>query len=252
MTTGSSTPLHGARVVVTRAKAQASTLIAALSEAGAEPVEVATIKVVEPSDNGAALKRAVSGLAEFDWVVLTSTNAVHRYLAAIGDADQAATTDVRHAVVGSATLAALQSAAVPADLVPARFVAAALVEAFPSGPGRVLFPSAAVTAPTIVDGLTAKGWRVHQVEAYQTVGATITASQRHAVGGAHVALFTSASSVERFCELVGKDLLPPMVVAIGPSTEAAAEELGIAVTATADPHTIEGLMAALRRVWSTR
>lgn len=252
MTTGSSTPLHGARVVVTRAKAQASTLIAALVDAGAEPVEVATIEVVEPSDSGAALNQAASELADFDWVVLTSTNAVHRYLAAIEDADEGTATDVRHAVVGSATLSALQAASVPADLVPERFVAAALVEAFPPGPGRVLFPSAAVTAPTIVDGLGAKAWQVHQVEAYQTVGATITAAQRHAVEGADVALFTSASSVERFCELVGKELLPPMVVAIGPSTAAAAEELGIAVTATADPHTIEGLMAALRRVWSTQ
>ncbi len=249
-------PLEGARVVVTRARAQASSLVALLGKLGAEPIEVATIEVADPSDGGAALSEAVADLERYEWVVLTSTNAVERYVAMTGGQ----TSGVRHAVVGSATLAALEATALRADLIPDRFVSTALVEAFEtfSGPeegghrGRILYPSALVTAPTIGDGLRAKGWTVDQVEAYQTLSASVTDSQRAQVAEADAVLFTSGSSVDRFCELVGRDLLPSLVICIGPSTAETAKSQGIDVSAVADPHTIDGLVAALQELWIDR
>lgn len=254
MTSESTAPLAGVRVVVTRAKAQASTLVETLRVAGAEPIEVATIEVTGPADGGKALAAAVDKLDEYDWVILTSSNAVERYVAIA----QGQTSVVRHAVVGSSTLAALESSSIVADLVPRRFMAASLVEAFDScgdnseNRCRVLFPSAAKTAPTIVEGLSAKGWHVDQVTAYETVGATVSDTQRDDVGRADAVLFTSGSSVDRFCELIGKERLPDLVVCIGPTTAQTAAGHGIDVSAVADPHTIDGLMAALRESWGDR
>src|SRR5687768_18335698 len=50
----------------------------------------------------------------------------------------------RVAAIGPGTAEALAAAGVRADLVPERFVAESLLEAFPDGPGRVLLPRAAV------------------------------------------------------------------------------------------------------------
>jgi uroporphyrinogen-III synthase len=63
-------------------------------------------------------------------------------------------------------------------------------------------------------------------------------------------MFTSASTVEHWVAAAGTDATPPVVVTIGPVTSAAAAALGLAVTAEADPHTIDGLVAALQSVWA--
>jgi uroporphyrinogen-III synthase len=57
--------------------------------------------------------------------------------------------------------------------------------------------------------------------------------------------FTSSSTVSNFVAGAGLDALPGAVVAIGPVTAETAEELGVAVTAVAEPHTIDGLVAAV-------
>ena len=134
-------PLFAKRVVVTRTRRQASALSSRLRELGAEPIEVPTIIVTDPDDGGGALAAAAGRLADgaYDWLVLTSPNGVERLFAHLPD-----TRMVRASVgaIGSGTAAALADRHVVADLVPERFVAEGLLEAFPSGPGRVLLPRA--------------------------------------------------------------------------------------------------------------
>ncbi len=238
--------LAGLTVVVTRASAQASTLVAMLTARGAKVVEAATIKIVEPIDGGAALRDAVAELAGYDWVVLTSSNAVDRYTAAVSSADLSRSVDgVRHAVVGTSTLRTLEQAGFAADFIPSRFVGEALVEEFGAGPGRILIPGAAEMSPGLIEGLEGKGWAVTHVAAYRTAAASVRPELRAAVGAADVITFASASSVHRFCELFGSDQTPPAVVVIGPSTAAAAQQHGMQVAASADPHNLEGLVAAV-------
>src|ERR1019366_1812690 len=74
-------------------------------------------------------------LADFAWLVLTSTNGVNAFFDAgltPAGLDARALAGVRVAAIGSATAAALATRGVHADLVPERFVAEALLEAFPS------------------------------------------------------------------------------------------------------------------------
>ena len=86
------------------------------------------------------------------------------------------------------------------------------------------------------------------MEAYRTRAAALDEHQRAAITGADAVTFTSSSTVTNLCDALGDDPLPSAVVTIGPITSATARELGLAVTAEADPHTIDGLVAALLEV----
>src|SRR5258706_10737565 len=97
--------LRGKRVLVTRARAQASELAARLQELGALPVVLPAIQIVPPADNYAALDAALRQLASFDWAVFTSVNGVvhvWQRLAALGYTTQALQS-LQIAAIGPAT-----------------------------------------------------------------------------------------------------------------------------------------------------
>ena len=239
-------PLFGRSVVVTRARTQASGLSERLRELGAEVVEAPSIAIADPADDGAALRAAVAGIAAYDWLVLTSVNGVERTFAHLPDARLLA--GVRVAAVGQGTADALGRRHVVADLVPPRFVADSLLEVFPEPPadgGRVLLATAEAARSLLPDGLRAAGWEVEVVDAYRTVPVAPDAATVAAVEAADAVTFTSSSTVTNFCDAVGAGRVPPVVASIGPVTSATATGLGLTVAAEADPHTIDGLVAAL-------
>ncbi len=238
-----SRPLFGRRVVVTRSAGPGDDLVAALVDLGAEPVVVPMIEIGEPSDGGTALAEAVTHLAQADWVVVTSPNGARRLLAALHDARDLGGVSV--AAVGSATAAALAEGNVVADLVPERFVAEGLVEAFPPGPGRVVLVQAEVARDVVPVGLAERGWTVEVVPAYRTVAVAVSDADRQAIAGAHAVCFTSSSTVEHFVANVGLDAVPDLVATIGPVTSATARRLGLTVGVEATEHTASGLAAAV-------
>jgi len=234
-------PLFGRRVVVTRARAQSSTLLARLRELGAEAVEVPAIRIEDPADGGAALQAAADRLGTYDWVVVTSPNGARRLLAACRDARSFGA--ARVAAIGPGTAEELRAGNVAADLVPERFVAEGLLEVFPEGPGRVLVARAAEARDVLPEGLRDRGWEVDVVEAYRTVQGRPTEEELAAVAAADVVTFTSSSTVRNFLDVC--DVVPPIVACIGPVTADTARELGLAVDIEAEVHTIDGLLDAL-------
>jgi uroporphyrinogen III methyltransferase / synthase len=161
-------PLHGRRVVVTRARAQASGLASTLRELGAEAVELPAIRI-EPRLGSEQVRRAVEriGDGEYSLVCLTSPNGVRLLFealdaagldaralggprsakgrraggggqSAVGEASaQAPDAGVSApaprrtmvAAIGPGTARALAEHGIAADVVPERFLAEALVEA---------------------------------------------------------------------------------------------------------------------------
>jgi uroporphyrinogen III methyltransferase/synthase len=255
-------PLFGRRIVVTRAREQASGLVARLAALGAATVEVPAIAIAEPADGGAALAAAVERLAggAYDWLVLTSPNGSRRLLAALRSAgrDARALGGVKLAAIGPGTADALAAANLVPDLVPPRFVAESLLESFPDPPapaagdaartaaaGRVLLVRAAVARDVLPDGLAARGWHVDVVEAYRTEPAPLAAAAAAALAGAEIITFTSSSTVTNFLATAGVAAVPPVVAAIGPVTAATARDHGLSVDIEADAHSIDGLVDAL-------
>ena len=242
-------PLFGRRVVVTRARAQASALVARLRELGAEVIEAPAIAVGEPADGGRALREAVGALGTYEWVVFTSPNGVHRTFAEVPDARALA--GARVAAIGPGTAHVLAGYRIVADLVPDEYVAEHLLAAFPApagrGSGRVLIARAAVARDVLPEGLRAQGWEVDVVEAYRTEVVLPDAAALERIASADAITFTSSSTVTNLCDAVGQEAVPPVVVSIGPITSATARDRGLAVAAEADPHTIDGVVDAVVR-----
>jgi uroporphyrinogen-III synthase len=230
--------LAGRRVVITRATDQSGDLAARLRVLGAEPVEVATIAIADPADGGAGLRAAVRSAP--DWIVVTSANGARRVLDALEDAEPP-----RFAVVGPMTASVLERAGVTPALIPPRFVAESLVDAFPAGAGRVVVAQASSARDVVASGIRDKGWEVIAVEAYATAPVRPAPDRIAAAKSADAILFTSASTVRSFVDAAGVEAVPPVVVCIGPVTAEAAMSAGLRVAAVPDEHTVPAMLVAL-------
>lgn len=244
-------PLAGKRIVITRPPEKAADLADLLRGRGAEPVIMPTITTRPPADPG-PLDSLLRQLPTYDWVIFTSANAVDYTwprLEALS-IDPIALEGMHFAAIGPATAHALEAHGVHPALVPREHVAEALFEALreqaPLTDLRILIPHANLARPVLVDLLRGAGAVVDTAVAYETVrpdiDPAILAEPFDAV------TFTSPSTVRHFVELFDdpKPILgAAQVVCIGPITADAAREVGLAVHAEAEPHTAEGLVAAL-------
>jgi len=242
-----SRPLFGKSVIVTRPRHQSSVLADRLRDEGANALIVPTIEIVDPLDEGAALSAAVEQLSSYDWVVLTSANGAQRFCERLRDGRDLA--GVKLAAIGPGTAEVLADYNLVADLVPERFIAESLLEAFPlpheNDQRRVLLARAAVARDVLPDGLRELGWRVDVVDAYRTIPVEPTDAERERIIGADIVTFTSSSTVENWVAAFGIDTLPNVVACIGPITADTARRAGLRVDVIADVHTIDGLVDAL-------
>jgi uroporphyrinogen III methyltransferase/synthase len=94
------------------------------------------------------------------------------------------------------------------------------------------------------DALRERGAEVDVVALYETVAEPLSDAARDAAAGADYLLFTSASSV-RFYAAAGGVLAGPRLASIGPATSAELRAHGAEPDLEADPHTPDGLIAAL-------
>jgi uroporphyrinogen III methyltransferase/synthase len=233
-------PLFGRTVAVTRARAQASALAARLRDLGAAVVEAPAIRV-EP------LAVELPDVASYDLVCVTSPNGAERLLELLRDARELAGVTV--AAIGPGTARALRERGIEPDITPERAVAEGLVEALRDVPvRRALIARAAEGRDVLPDALRERGAEVDVIALYETVAEPLGEQARSAAAAADYLLFTSASSVRFFAEAAGDEALSgPRLASIGPATSAALRERGAEPDLEADPHTPDGLVAALLR-----
>lgn len=245
-------PLRGLRVLVPRTRAQASELSMHVRSLGGTPVEAPTI-AIEPGDRDhlvAAVRDVAAG--GFAAVCLTSPNGVEAFADAIDTAGLDARVLARVprvACVGPGTAARLRERLhVAADLVPDVATTEGLAEAFPMGHGPVLLPRADIATNLLADGLAARGYDPVEVAAYRTTrpeGLPDGVMADLAAGRIDLLAFASSSTVRNFVAMVGEAAWSGRVVSIGPVTSSTARELAVPVAREADPHTLDGLVAAL-------
>jgi uroporphyrinogen III methyltransferase / synthase len=236
-------PLHGERVVVTRARAQASGLATTLRGLGAEVVELPAIRI-EPRIESDEVRGAVARISagEYSLVCLTSPNGAHLLFEALGDAaldaralggktkkkqvgeegsgaageseGQGSATGLSAipeqgaivAAIGPGTARALAEHGIAADVVPERFVAEALVEALADVEvegRRVLVARAAEARDVLPDALRERGAEVDVVALYETVREAPDAAAIEAAQAADYVTFTSSSTVHNLTEALG-------------------------------------------------
>ncbi len=243
-------PLHGRRVVVTRARAQASGLAAALRALGAEVVELPAIRIV-PRLDSPEVRDAVQSIHAYALVCLTSPNGVRLLFDALAAAgrDARALANATVAAIGPGTAAALAERGIRADVVPERSIAEALVESlrdFEVADRPVLVARAAEARDVLPDALRERGAKVDVVALYETVAEQPDPAAVEAAREADYVTFTSSSTVRNFIDAVGGRLPErARVVSIGPVTSEAAREAGLTVDVEADRHDPDGLVEAL-------
>ncbi len=242
-------PLAGRTVLVTRPAGESSTLVKLLDRSGARVVLAPAIEIVPA--RSAVLTRALRELAggQYRWITLTSRATVDMLRDRLdGPRDVRA----KVAAIGEGTAEAFRRWTRRApDLVPATFTTVGLARAFPRGSGRVLCARADIAPAGLEDALAAKGWTPTRVDAYRTrMPRSLPAGARDALarGEVDAVTFTSASTVRGFLGALGAVKGAPKVVCIGPVTAKEARAHGLVVHAVADPHTIEGVAAAVERV----
>ncbi|HEX6131041.1 MAG TPA: uroporphyrinogen-III synthase [Actinomycetota bacterium] len=251
-TEAAGTPLAGRTVLVTRPTERAAHLVELLRERGAGAIVAPTIAIrpVRSAELTRALLEVAGG--EYAWIVLTSPATVAMLAERISPIDVRA--DV--AAIGDGTADAfLRLAGRPVDLQPRTFTSKALARTFPRGDGRVLCARADIAPAGLEDALRARGWSPTRVDAYRTAfPRTLPRAARDALAAGEIdaITFTSASTVRGFVGAAGTIRGAPRVVCIGPVTAREARAHGLTVHAVADPHTTEGLVAALERVFTPR
>ena len=255
-------PLMGKRIVVTRAREQASELVKVLSDLGAECLECPTIKVVPP-DDWKPLDTAIENLSSYDWLIFTSVNGVNFFFERLfkQDRDVRALSNLRTASIGPATAKRMFDFGLKSDIVPKSYMAESVIEAFAQEDikgKRVLLPRAKEARPILPVELAKMGAEVNEVTAYRTeevrdnVDILMTGLEQ---GTVDLITFTSSSTVKNFHAIIPpakfNDLMKGVTIAaIGPITADTAKELGIDIHIIAKSYTIPGLCDAIKEFYN--
>lgn len=257
-------PLFGKRILVTRARDQAMEFTDLLKLYGGDPVEFPTIEVVPP-ESWEALDGAIRRIEEYDWLIFTSVNGVVYFLERLnaGGKDIRSLKGIKLCAIGPRTAQEIERMGVRVDLMPAEYVAEALIEQMGlqdlTG-RRILIPRAAVARDILPDALTRMGARVDLVTAYRTIRPTRDVEWvKNLLQGRQISVitFTSSSTVRNFVEMFGpeeaRQLLNGVAVAcIGPITAKTVEEYGMAVHILPKDSTIPSLAQAIVEHFTTQ
>lgn len=248
-------PLFGKRILVTRARAQASALTEKLTALGAACIEAPVIRIAPPADGYAALDGAIAELNAYQWLIFTSVNGVEHFFARLHAAgkDTRALGYARVAAIGAATSAALRAFGIRADLVPPEFRAEAVAEELrPLLPprARILLPRAQEARDVLPDTLRAHGATVDVVAAYETVPEIEDAAiaQRLASGEIDMVTFTSSSTVKNLVKMLANitPLQQVKIACIGPVTADTARSFALEPDIVAKEYTIDGLVRSIK------
>src|SRR6267154_5172638 len=249
-------PLAGTRILVGRARHQASSLSAGLRSLGASVVEIPFIEIRKPQ-SFQPLDDALKNLKNYDWLILTSVNGVE----AMWERRRKFRLTRKHfnhlqiAAIGPATKSALLKSGLKVKMVPEEYVAESVVKGLREKVKgkRVVLVRAKVARDVIPEELRKAGAQVDVVEAYETVVPDKSRSRLRMLMKSsrrpHIVTFTSSSTAKNFAELIGeaRDGIQNDVqfASIGPVTSATLRELQMPVAIEAREFTMGGLIRAI-------
>lgn len=245
-----SKPLFGKRVVVTRAREQASELKRLLEESGAQVLQFPTIEIAPPA-SWDSLDRVIDG--HYDWLVFTSTNGVASFFKRLFEKgkDVRSLAGTKIAAVGQSTADDLRTRGVNPDVVPERFISTELLPllAVDQTGIRTAVVRAEEGRDELITELRRRGGEVDLAIAYRTIAAEYDLAELReliAKNAIDVVTFSSASTVDHFLgpltsEERSRILQHATVVSIGDTTSAAIRRHGKEPDLVAPKATIQAM-----------
>ncbi len=249
-------PLFGKRVLVTRARAQASEFANLLELNGAEVIQFPTIQI-EPLAETTLLVDAIAALHKYAWIIFTSVNAVEIFYQRLREngKDARAFGKSKICAVGPKTVQALNRIGIAPDFIPTQARAITIADELDNVTGKkILLPRAKIASHELPNILRARDALVDEIPLYDTV--TVQHEERNGIaeqllnGSIALVTFTSSSTVANFLDMFPSYtpevlLADVRVAAIGPVTQATAVARGIRVDIVAKEATIEHLIEAI-------
>lgn len=256
-------PLFGMRVLVTRARSQASELADQIELLGGEPCEFPVIETVEPSDPAAvqSLREQLEQAEHYQWLMFTSVNGVEYFFGWLRKfrIDMRRFFGAKIAAVGPKTAEALVKRGLVVEELPAKFHAEGLLEQLApqlKAGERVLLPRGDLAREVLPRELKAMGLLPTEIDVYETV----LADQQDELAlewirekEIHLITFTSSSTVTNLLEVLRRKGVPNPVevlsdipiASIGPITTQTATEAGLKVAIEPTDSTLAGLLQAI-------
>jgi len=250
-------PLHGRRVLITRARHQVDPLRRELVDLGASVLEVPTIQIV-PMPIDERVNTAIANLKRTALVIFASANAVDIFfqmLLKTGD-DARAFHSSKLCAIGQETAESLESHGLRPELVTSEYTAEGLakaLEGWEMDGMRVLVPRAEVARDGLPSLLANRGAEVEILPVYRAVCPPAAGAELLRLfdgEGADVITFTSSSTVHNFVRAFPEDRLPAIlgdaeIACMGPVTADSARKLGLDVAIVAREYTTHGLVQAI-------
>lgn len=234
-------PLFGKRVVVTRARDQASELKRMLEESGAQVLQFPTIRIAPPL-SWESLDRAIH--TRYDWLVFTSVNGVRFFFERLYAAgkDVRALAGTKIAAVGAVTADDLRARGINPDVVPERFISTELLPLLAEDQRgvRTAVIRAEEGRDELIHELRRRGGEVDLAVAYRNVAEDADPAE---LGEFDIVTFTSASTVDRFFERAAPG--NALLASIGPATSDAIRRYGREPDIVAKEATIQALHDAV-------
>lgn len=248
-------PLFGKNVVVTRARAQSSSLVEKISELGGNPIEFPTIKIEEITPNE-ELDKEIRNLEKYTYLIFTSENGAEIFFKRLFELgfDSRKLCNLKVVAIGPATYNAIRKYGVIPDIMPERFVAEAVAEELKNTltkEDKVLMPRASASRDYLFDELS-KICEVVECKTYRTVkGEGDREEILELLGEDKIdyITFTSSSTVKNFIEIIDEENLSKLsdvkLISIGPITSKTIEDFGLKVYREAEEYTIDGVVKAI-------
>jgi uroporphyrinogen III methyltransferase/synthase len=249
-------PLFGKRVVVTRAREQASDLKRILEDSGAQVLQFPTIEI-GPAESTTSLDRVIDALPDYAWLVFSSTNGVKFFFERLAQKgkDARALAGRMIAAVGDTTAAELRQHGVNPDLIPDKFQSIALLPYFEADQSGVRFGviRAAEGKDDFIEALKKRGATVDLAVAYETRAADVDLAELRewiANDAIDAVTFTSGSTVDHFFakltpEERAKVNARAMLASIGPVTSEAIRRYGKSADVEAANASVQALHDAV-------
>lgn len=251
-------PLFGQRVLVTR---EHTLGFEPLEDLGAEIIEFHTIQIVPP-DDWTELDHAIEKIDKYNWLILTSVNGVKFFFRRLMERER----DIRDlkgvkiCAVGSKTAAAIKTYGIKVDLVPDKFSAEGLIEAFTGRNERqglkglkILLPRAEAAREVFPDKVRELGGEIDVFTAYKTVKPEVHGKRMKRFlkeGRISIATFTSAATFNNYMDIMGEDALDLLngvtIAVIGPVTAKAVELAGLKVGIMPAEATVDAMVEAIK------